>query len=380
MKDKEKILKLFDEFKTPKFSAKNRFLRAATALGGAAADGSLLPGELSRFAEVAAGGAGTLISGFAYTSPEGKAGQWQFGMDCDARTTDAKALADSVHKFGAKCVVQIGHAGMFAGARGVLSPSGIKLNGMDSDSSELEPDDIKKIRNDFAAAALRVKQSGADAAEIHGAHGFLLMQFLSPLTNKRTDGYGGTFENRARLFREVLADVRAAVGDFPIWFKVSMEDGIEGGYGAEEGIALAKTLLADGADAIEVSTGAPYSDAQHMTIPVGISPGTAEAPLAKFAKEIKKYASQDQLVILTCGLRSLEKMSELLEDGAADLFGMSRPFNAEPDLINRWYYDDERPAACFSCNACLKTFGKGLVDCPVMRDKTEGIWDEVPES
>jgi 2,4-dienoyl-CoA reductase-like NADH-dependent reductase (Old Yellow Enzyme family) len=380
IKNKENVLKLFDRFESSKYSVKNRFLRSATVLGGADENGKLSPEELSRYAQVAAGGAGTVVSGSSYISRDGKSLTGQCGMDCDERIADAEALAKAAHRFGAKCVIQAGHAGGYAGAAAAVSPSGGMLPSAFKESRAAAAGDIAKIKNDFVQAALRVKKSGADAVQLHGAHGVLLMQFFSPFINKRTDEYGGTFENRARLLREVLGDVRAAVGDFPIWFKLSMEEGIEDGYGAEEGIALAKTLLADGADAIEVSTGARYSDAQHMTIPVGISPGTSEAPLAKFAKEIKKFASHDQLVILTCGLRSLEKMSELLEDGTADLFGMSRPFNAEPDLINRWYYDDERPSACFSCNACTKKLGNGLVDCPVMRDKNEGIWDEVPES
>jgi NADPH2 dehydrogenase len=209
-------------------------------------------------------------------------------MDCDERIADAESLAKAAHRFGATCVIQIGHAGGYASAAGAVSPSGGMLPSALKESRAADANDIAKIKNDFVQAALRVKKSGADAVQLHGAHGVLLMQFFSTFINKRTDGYGGTFDNRARLFREVLGDVRTAVGDFPIWFKLSIEEGIEDGYCADEGIALAKALLADGADAIEVSTGAPYSDAQHMTIPVGISPGTAEAPLAAFAKEIKE--------------------------------------------------------------------------------------------
>lgn len=381
----QKILTLFDKFEHPAFPVRNRFLRSATHL--AASDektGALTPMQLGRFEEVAAGGAGTLITGAAFISPEGRGFVKQFAMDCDERIADVASLADAAHKFESKCVVQIHHAGgrhsNLSDGLAPLSPSGLIVPDGESISAPASRGDIAIVISAFADAALRVKEGGADAVQIHGCHGSLLTQFFSPLLNKRDDCYGGSFENRMRIFREVLAAVREKVGSFPVWFKLSMCEGTDGGFTGSDGLALARQLLKDGADAVEVSNGTPYSNYANMTHCIGISYGSAEAPWRDYSKELKKYASPRQLVILTGGLRSLERMSELLDDNAADLFGMSRPFNAEPDLINRWYYDDNRPAACFSCNACLKKLGEAPLDCPIMREKNEGDWDQVPES
>ena len=212
--------------------------------------------------------------------------------------------------------------------------------------------------------------------EIHGGHGFLLTQFLSPSINRREDQYGGTFENRSRIFFEILDKVREATGkDISIWFKISIAEGTEGGYGAEEGKALSIALLKKGADGIDVSSGTSYSGALNSPTILGVSAGESEAPFMEYSKEIKKFTSEGQLVILTGGLRSLPVMAELIGNGTCDLLAMSRPFIAEPDLINRWIEEDSRPTACISCNACFKTAKYGLIDCPILRDRNEGNWD-----
>ena len=383
---KQDILALFSAFDNPSLPVKNRFVRSATYMAGADQEtGRLSEAEVSRCAEVAAGGAGTVISGFAYISPEGRAASRQWGLYCDERTEDVVRLSSAVHKAGARLIVQLCHAGgqrsehAAAGTK-TFSPSGLSHPGFSLKTLAMTKDDIVKVRADFAAAALRAKEGGADAVELHGGHGYLLTQFLSPELNKRGDEYGGSPANRMRLFREVLAEVKSAVGpEFPVWFKFSAEEGTPCGYGAAEGLAAAKQLLADGADGADVSSGTPYAGGEHSPSAVGVSAGESEAPFREYARELKKSAGTGQLVILTGGLRSLEVMSELLRNGYCDLFGLCRPFNCEPDLVNRWAEDDSRPSACVSCNACFSTLRSGLLDCPVMRERNEGEWDPMPE-
>ncbi|MEG1800309.1 MAG: NADH:flavin oxidoreductase, partial [Synergistaceae bacterium] len=151
-------------------------------------------------------------------------------------------------------------------------------------------------------------------------------------------------------------------------------EGTREGYGAEEGISAALALLDAGADGIEVSCGAVYAGAQNAPSVIGVSAGESEAPFKEYAAEIKKKAP-NKTVILTGGLRSLPVMSNLIADGVCDLLGMSRPFNAEPDLVNRWAEEDSRPSACLSCNACFNTAVKKMIDCPILRDRNEGFWD-----
>ena len=212
--------------------------------------------------------------------------------------------------------------------------------------------------------------------EIHAAHGCLFTQFMSPLFNKRNDEYGGALENRMRAMREVYAAVRRAAGDgFSVWLKLSMTEGAPGGYGPDEGIEAALAMLSCGVNVLEVSSGAAYSAPQHVPAVVGVSAGDSEAPFAGYAAAVKSKAPKSSLILLTGGLRSLPVIAALLEEGTADLFGICRPFIAEPDLINRWAEDDARPSACISCNACFRTAEEGVVDCPIMRSRQEGEWD-----
>lgn len=378
----EKIHSLFYGFERPSFKTINRFVRSATYLGGADEQtGEMSIAEIQKYAEIAAGGAGTLITGLAFISPEGKSFKKEWGLHTDDRINDVSRLSEEVHKFGSNLIVQLCHGGgqresSVADGTISFSPSGGKHPKCDFDTTPLSKHDIRKVAEDFAAAALRAKKGGADGVEIHAGHGFLLTQFLSPSTNKRKDQYGGSLENRSRIFYEILEDVRKAVGEsFNIWFKISMAEGTEGGYDHEDGTALSIGLLKRGADGIDVSYGTSYAGAMNSPSPIGISAGESEAPFAEYARELKKHASDRQIIILTGGLRSLPVMAELIHNGTCDLLAMSRPFIAEPDLINRWREEDTRPTACISCNACFKTAKYGLIDCPVLRDRNEGNWD-----
>ena len=128
--------------------------------------------------------------------------------------------------------------------------SGLPLPGCGVESAAMTAEDMERVRGEFAAAALRAREGGADGVEIHGAHGFLLTQFLSPLFNKRTDEYGGSAENRVRFTREVCSAVRGAVGeDFSLWIKISATEGVEGGYGWDDGKLAALAAIEGGATA-----------------------------------------------------------------------------------------------------------------------------------
>lgn len=378
--EREKIHRLFKSFERGKFSARNRFARAAAWLGCCSHEnGELTQAAVSRTAEAAAGGAGTVVSEFAYVSREGRAATRQWGLDCDDRIDEVRRLAEAVHAHGSKLIIQICHAGgalesSFAEKTG-LSPSGVPMPGCGVGSSAMTAEDIERVRGEFAAAALRAKKGGADGVEIHCAHGFLPTQFLSPLFNKRMDEYGGSAENRVRFIRELCASVRGAVGEyFPVWIKISAEEGVADGYGWDVGKLAALAALESGADGVEISSGTNYSGAVHAPCMVGVSAGESEAPFAAYARELRRAAPDGALVMLTGGLRSLPVIAGLLEENCADLFGLCRPFIAEPDLVNRWAEDDARPSACVSCNACLKTAARGHVNCPIMRDREEGEW------
>lgn len=377
--DRKKIQQLFMPFDNSVFPMRNRFVRAATYLAACdAKTGRVTPAAISRAVETAAGGAATVITEYAYVSREGRAASKQWGLDCDDAIGEVRQLADAIHSVNSKLVVQVCHAGGMrsldiAAGYTTYTPSGGIYPGYpggDAETQAMTEEDIQKVCRDYASAALRAKKGGADGVEIHAAHGYLLTQFLSPFINHRKDRYGGSFENRLRITREVYAAVRAAVGDdFSVWIKMSVTDGAKDGYGPDEGIEAALTLLNDGVNVFEVSSGATYGEAKHMASVVGVSAGKSEAPFAPYAAKIKARAPKDRLVLLTGGLRSVPVIAALMEDGVADIFGLCRPFNAEPNIVNRWAEDDTRPSACISCNACFKTAEYGVINCPITRKR-----------
>ncbi len=199
-----------------------------------------------------------------------------------------------------------------------------------------------------------------DAVQLHGAHGYLINQFLSPLTNRRTDEYGGSVENRCRFMLEVYEAAREMAGpDFPVLTKLNAEDHLEGGLDIEDGVYAAKKLSDAGIDAIEVSTG---------TLPSGengptrgrINKPEKEAYNLGPAREVK--AAVDCPVMVVGGFRSYEVSEKAIGEEGMNYVSMSRPLIREPGLPNRWRKGDRGPAKCISCGKC---FASALEECGI---------------
>ena len=196
----------------------------------------------------------------------------------------------------------------------------------------------------FAGAARRLKQAGFDGVQLHGAHGYLLAQFLSPLRNRRSDRYGGNLENRARFALEVFGAVRSEVGpEFPVMIKLNAHDFLEGSTTEEDSAYLAARLARAGIDAIEVSGGTPGSGRLGAVRP-DIETREDEAYFRPQARAIRA-AAPDVPLMLVGGLRSLEVMDEILAPGDADCLSIGRPLIREPDLPLRWERGDRRRGA-----------------------------------
>jgi 2,4-dienoyl-CoA reductase-like NADH-dependent reductase (Old Yellow Enzyme family) len=381
------VARLFEPVEAGGIGFRNRFLRSATWLAGCTEESGEVTGQLlSRYAELAAGGVGGIISGYANVSADGRAQVRQMNVNTDERIRDVRKLADTVQPKGARLIVQIAHGGAVSNPAAVRQGSIKGPSAMEKDPvfgnrvEELSESDIERIVRDFGAAARRVKEGGADGVQLHGAHGYLLMQFLSTVFNRRTDKWGGDFDSRSAILLAVQEEVRSCVGpDFPVWWKLSVSEERDGGYTAEEGARLAERLVERGANGIEVSGGARYVGVERSNSRLGTRAGVDEGYFAAHAALVKSRVGQRAAVALVGGLKSPHTVARFLEEGVADLFSLCRPLIAESDLVNRWAEGDLRPAECISCNACFKTVQEGIIHCPVMKQLHEGAWEPLPE-
>ena len=341
----------------------NRLVRSATWEGLADADGGVTPALLQIHEDLADGGVGLIISSYLYVQTLGKQALGQIGVYSDELIPGLTDLARVVHERGGKIVGQIVHCGgqadrRLSGGLQPVAPSALDSPGYSMTPHELTSDEIHGIIEDFATAARRLQKAGFDGVQLHGAHGYLLAQFLSPLRNRRTDEYGGSLENRARLCLEVFRAIRSEVGkDFPILIKLNANDFLEGSTTEQDACYLAAALAAEGIDAIEVSGGTPGSGKLGAARPNIREPGD-EAYFLPQAQAIRRAAPSVPL-ILVGGMRSPEIMEEILEAGTADYFSMSRPLIREPGLPARWKSGDLRRAACISCLGCFGPARKG---------------------
>jgi 2,4-dienoyl-CoA reductase-like NADH-dependent reductase (Old Yellow Enzyme family) len=231
---------------------------------------------------------------------------------------------------------------------------------------EMTVGEIRRIIGAFGSAAKRARAWGFDAVQLHGAHGYLINQFLSPHTNRRSDAYGGGIEGRGRFLFEVYEEVRGSVGDdFPVLIKLTGSDNLGVGLGPEDARTVAARLSEKGIDAIEVSSGTRASGALNPAREQIDSP-RKEAYNLGLARGIKGVVSC--AVGAVGGFRSFEVCQRAVGDGGMDFVSMSRPFIWEPDLAARWQSGDRSPARCISCNGCFRPgLEEGGIYCVVRR-------------
>jgi 2,4-dienoyl-CoA reductase-like NADH-dependent reductase (Old Yellow Enzyme family) len=354
--------KLFETTKINGMTLQNRFVRSATWEGMADEDGSCNAKMIELMQNLAKGGVGLIITGHAHVLSEGQASPFQTGMYKDDHIPGLRQVIDAVHDEGGKIVLQIAHAGCQALQRFTktepVGPSVFENRGK-AMCREITKDKINNTIQAFVMAAVRARKAGFDGIQIHGAHGYLISQFLSPFYNKRTDEYGGSLENRARLLLEVYREIRNSVGnDYPVLLKVNSQDYIENGLNINEMVAVSDMLQNEGIDAVEVSGGTIHADRAH--VPVRPGKLDSEDKEVFYREAAITYKEKIKVpLMLVGGIRSFNVADKLVNDGLTDYVSLSRPLIREPDLINRWESGDLRKATCISCNACFKPGVKG---------------------
>jgi len=348
---------LFEPVALGGMSLRNRIVRSATWEGMCDEGGAPTERLISLYEALAEGGVGLILTGFAYVAPEGMQIPGKMGMHDDALVSPLRKLTDRVHAKGGTIAAQLVHAGGQASRRvsGLppVGPSAVSLPHYAEPPQPLSVEGIGRIVRAFGRAAARAREAGFDGVQLHGAHGYLIGQFLSPLTNRREDEYGGSLSNRARFAVEIVTSIRGAVGrEYPVWIKLNGADFLDGGLVLEDSIGAARILGQAGVDAIEVSGGTPGSG-ERSAARTRIDTVEKEAYHRSFAKAIRERVQVPVGVV--GGLRSPSLLEEILRSGDADFVSMARPFIREPGLVRRWISGDSSRAACISCSGCFRS-------------------------
>jgi 2,4-dienoyl-CoA reductase-like NADH-dependent reductase (Old Yellow Enzyme family) len=381
---------LFSPIKIGDMEIKNRFVRSATYEGMALETGEVTDRLIKKYRVLARGEAGLIITGLMFVQPLGRGLKYQTGIQSDDMIPGLKRLVDAVHEEGGKIAFQIAHAGRQS-SKEVLGETPMGPSNKIRDPvyffkpRAMTEAEIQETIESFGTAARRAAEAGADAIQLHAAHGWLINQFLSPFFNRRKDAWGGSDENRFRFLNEIILKIRnTALKDIPILIKVNTND-----FTPREGITpplaakYAGWLAGLGIDALEVSCGTLFSymnmcrgevpvDEMVQSLPAWKKPvgrlvvnrlvgkyNLEEGYNLKGAKVIKA-AIGDIPLILVGGLRTRAHMEEILQENHADLISMCRPFIREPLIVKKIREGTADTVSCLSCNRCLAAIASNL--------------------
>lgn len=369
--------KLLEPGRIGKMELKNRMIMPGMGTNLAAKDGTVSDVIVNYYARRANGGVGLIITEVCCPEPLGRVIPGEIEITDMSFMPGLSRVPHAAHSGGAKVCLQLAHGGCFA-SEGVtgqqpVSPSGIGTFQLPNDTPRaMSIEEIKELIEKYARAAQRARQCGFDAVELHGAHGYMPLQFLSAYTNRRTDEYGGSLENRARFALETIRAMKELAGeDFPLIYRLSAEEDVPNGVTIEEACTFAKWAQEAGADAIHVSAGtwdsrlhkynavmAGQESAEGKKLSQGVATSmwvppnyTPRGSLKHLAAEVKKHVTVP--VIAVCSIPP-EMAEEILEKNEADFVAMGRQTIADPDYPNKIATGKaETIRRCLRCNECL---------------------------
>jgi 2,4-dienoyl-CoA reductase-like NADH-dependent reductase (Old Yellow Enzyme family) len=365
---------LFEPVKIMNMELRNRFVRSAT-YDGCAENGYVTEKQLNLYETLAEGGVGLIITGITYVHHSGQISKFQNSISSDEFMSGLQRLVSAVHERGARIAVQLFHAGREArfpksSGRAPMGPSFFEIDPyFKAEYRAMTESEIWEVVRAFGDGAMRAREAGFDAVQVHGAHAYLLSQFLSPYTNRRQDEWGGSLENRLRIHREIYRDIRQKVGEnYPVFIKIGVQDGFPGGLGFNEGKLAAKYLAEAGFDALEISQGLRGKSDEDTEFRTKINILDREAYFRDWCRQIKNQV--DIPVMMVGGLRTFKLMEEVIQNKEADFISLSRPLIMEPGIINDWKRGDHHRAKCISCNECFESLIKGkTLECVRLKGK-----------
>ncbi|HTY63784.1 MAG TPA: NADH:flavin oxidoreductase [Acidobacteriota bacterium] len=350
---------LFDPMQLNTLRLPNRFVRSAT-FDNLGREGMVSDAQLKLYGALSTGEIGLIISGGLYPTQDGKGGHGQLSADSDKAIPSLKKLVDVVHANGARIAGQILHCGFRSkeeetglqpvGPSAMVDPeTGNRVRG-------LSEEEIILMADAYVHAARRILEAGFDAVQLHAAHGWFLSAFLSPVTNRRDDAWGGSAERRVRFLRLICRGIRKMAGpDYPLLIKLGLKDYHPQGKSFAEGIAAAQALESDGVDAIEVSEGIEEKWGHHIR---------RDAVHPYYLEECRDaHAVLSKPLILVGGMRSLRDMQAVLSDGVADAVSFCRPFIRDPHIVAKFRRGETDASPCISCNGCGERMIEGRFGC-----------------
>ncbi len=344
-----KYKELFSPIKIGNLELKNRLVVPAMGSNLANSDSTISDRLINYWKERAKGGWGLLTTEVVAVDPLGKAIVNQPGLWNDNFIPGFERLFQAIHDEGAMMAVQLHHAGRqtseFAIGQQPVAPSPVRCPICKEIPRELTAREVYDLIESFGDAAKRAKLAGADAVEIHGAHGYLVAQFMSQDANKRVDEFGGSLENRMKFPVEIIKNIRKKTGgSFPIIFRYSADEIVSGGRGLSEARAIAVMVEKAGADCIHISTGT-YGSMQYIVAPSDV----AEGYILPDATKVKESVAVP--VIGVGRISEPEIAGEEIKSGNVDLVAMGRPSLADPQLPNKIAADKvEEISPCIACN------------------------------
>jgi 2,4-dienoyl-CoA reductase (NADPH2) len=355
---------LFSPIRIRSMEVKNRIIMPAMILNYPIENFTLSPEWCEFYARGARGGAGLIICGATYSEVAGKQDEHQLGADCDEWLPALSQIADVIHRNGAKAAVQLNHAGRYswASVTGVhpVAPSPIYTQYTKLVPRALATEEVEQVIINFADAALRCKRAGFDAVELLGSTGYLISQFLSPLTNQREDKYGGSFDGRLTFVHELVRAIKAKTGeDYPLIFRLSSTDNMPGGLDADDERRVAVKLAEWGVDLLNVTAGWHDSPVHQ------IGPSVPHGHFVPLAARIK----QEVDIPVSCAFRITgpELARQLIESGQLDMVTTARALLADPEWPNKAQAGrDEAIRRCVVCCHCFDMgFKRDVTECAV---------------
>ena len=356
MEAKTRMPGLFDPVDIGSLSLRNRIMRSATAERlGDPDTGAPLPQLADLYRALAEGEVGLIVTGHAYVERSGRPHPEQCSIADDSVISNWRKTIRPAQEAGARVMMQINHGGASCDpdvTPELLSPSGVGTHDR-AKPREMSDEDVRRIVSAFARAAGRAQEAGLDGVQIHGAHGYLVSQFLTPSTNQRQDGWGGDADGRFQMLAAVISEIRREVGEsYPVWIKLGVAGGEQHGFHAADGAEVARRCAESGVDCVEIS--------HALGEPEGIRRDGAP-PYLPMAETVREAVGPAYPLALVNGFSALDAMQAVVAGETVQMVSLCRPLISEPDLPRKMREGASEEALCSRCGSCWPEYaGEGI--------------------